>query len=94
MGKSLPPAKRRQESETASYWYRLAVVAPYPVTFVAEHALQDAVGGEFVVERPGGVLRVLVVDGPSFYQCRVVQRLAGHLAYAPTVARHRSCLRA
>jgi endonuclease/exonuclease/phosphatase family metal-dependent hydrolase len=54
-----------QHSATAVQWYRPAVVAPYPVTLVAEHALADAVGGEFVVAHPERALRVLAVDGPS-----------------------------
>ncbi len=54
-----------QHAAGADDWYRLAVVAPHPVTLVAEHALADGVGGEFVVARPERALRVLVVDGPS-----------------------------
>lgn len=56
---------RSEHTDPARYFYRLVVLAPWPVTLEREAAIPTGRVMQAIVAAPGGDVRVLVVDGES-----------------------------
>jgi endonuclease/exonuclease/phosphatase family metal-dependent hydrolase len=54
-----------QENVRSDYWYRMIVIARWPVREEARLAVRNGAAVECVVERPNRSIRILAVDGKS-----------------------------